>query len=156
MKNKYQFRSRISESLFRDILRMFCSDICALTAAELAGVNKNTTHQLYGRFCARVVQLKLDQSKSFAGEVEIGESYFGARLVRGKRGRGARGKISDVCLLKRACSVFVKIVNECSRDSLRHIFNGQILTNCTVYTDDWRPLQWHGHRCLPPSLDPSR
>ena len=50
MKNKYQFRSRISERLFRDILRLFCSDICALTAAELAGVNKNTTHQLYGKF----------------------------------------------------------------------------------------------------------
>jgi hypothetical protein len=33
---------------------MFFSDICALTAAELAGVNKNTTHQLYGRFRARV------------------------------------------------------------------------------------------------------
>ena len=101
MKNKYQFRSRISERLFRDILRLFCSDICALTAAELAGVNKNTTHQLYGRFRARVVQLTLDQSKPFTGEVEIDESYFGARRVRGKRGRGASGKIPVVGLLKR-------------------------------------------------------
>ena len=111
MKNKYQFRSRISERLFRDILRLFCSDICALTAAELAGVNKNTTHQLYGRFRARVVQLTLDQSKPFTGEVEIDESYFGARRVRGKRGRGASGKIPVVGLLKRGGCVYVKIVD---------------------------------------------
>jgi transposase len=72
---------------------MFCLDICALTAADLAEVNKSTTHKIYGRFRARVVQLKLDHSKPFTGEVEIDESYFGARLVRGKRGRGASGKI---------------------------------------------------------------
>ena len=58
---------------------MFCSDICAPTVAELAGVNKNTTHQLYGRFRARVVQLTLDQSKPFTGQVEIDENYFEAR-----------------------------------------------------------------------------
>ena len=65
------------------------------------GVNKNTPHQHYGRFRARVVQFKLDQSKPFTGEVEIDESYFGARRVRGKRGRGASGKIPVVGLLKR-------------------------------------------------------
>lgn len=117
---------------------MFCSDICALTAAELAGVNKNTPHQLYGRFRARVVQLTLDQSKPFTGEVEIDESYFGARRVRGKRGRGASGKIPVVGLLKRGGCVYVKIVDDCSRDSLRPIIKGQVLTNSTVYTDGWR------------------
>ena len=29
----------------------------------------------------------------FSGEIEIDESYFGAKRVRGKRGRGASGKI---------------------------------------------------------------
>jgi transposase len=138
MKNKHQFRSRILERLFRDILRMFCSDIRAPTAAELAGVNKNTTHQLCGRFRARVVQLTLDQSKPYTGEVEIDESYFGARRVRGKRGRGASGKIPVVGLLKRGGCVYVKIVDDCSRDSLRPIIEGQVLTNSTVYTDGWR------------------
>jgi len=117
---------------------MFCSDICALTAAELAGVNKNTTNQLYRRIRARVVQLTLDQSKPFTGEVEIDEGYFEARRVRGKRGRGASGKIPVVGLLKRGGCVYVKIVDDCSRDSLRPIIKGQVLTNNTVYTDGWR------------------
>jgi transposase len=97
----------------------------------------STTHQLYGRFRARVVQLTLDQSKPFNGEVEIDESYFGARRVRGKRVRGAIGKIPVVGLLKRGGCVYVKIVDDCSRDSLRPIIKGQVLINSTIYTDDW-------------------
>ena len=92
MKNKYQYRSRISERLFRDILRLFCSDICALTAAELAGVNKNTTHQLYGRFRARVVQLTLDQSKHFTGRL---------RSMKAISERGEYAANVDVALVAR-------------------------------------------------------
>jgi transposase len=34
--------------------------------------------------------------------------------------------------------VYVKIVADYSRDSLRPIIKGQVLTNSTVYTDGWR------------------
>ena len=42
----YQFRSRIFERLFRDILRMFCSDISALIAAKLAGYHNHRDSSL--------------------------------------------------------------------------------------------------------------
>jgi transposase len=116
---------------------MFCSDICALTAAKLAGVNKNTTHQLYGRFCARLVKLKLDQSKPLTWEVEIDKNYFGARLIRGKPGHVARGKILIVGLLKLEGCTQVKIVSELFRDSLRPTIKGQVMTNSKVYTEGW-------------------
>jgi hypothetical protein len=32
------------------------------------------------------------QSGPLVGQIEVDESYFGARRVKGKRGRGARGK----------------------------------------------------------------
>jgi hypothetical protein len=35
------------------------------------------------------------------GQIEVDESYFGARRVRGKRVRGARGKTIVFGLLKR-------------------------------------------------------
>ena len=70
------------------------------------------------------LQLTLDQSKPLTGEVEIDESYFGASRVRGKRGRGASGKIPVVVLLKRGGCVYDKIVADCSRDSLRPIIKG--------------------------------
>ena len=96
---------------------MFCSDICSLTAAEITGLNKKTTHQLYGRYRARVVQLTLDQSKPLTGQVEIDESFFGARQVRGKLGRGASVKIPVLGPLKQGDCVYVKIVDDYSHDS---------------------------------------
>jgi hypothetical protein len=34
---------------------MYCADVGALTASKLTGLNKNTTHRLYGLLQARVV-----------------------------------------------------------------------------------------------------
>jgi transposase len=90
MKNKYYFRARISERQFRHLLRLYCADVCALTAAQLAGVNQNTAHQLYTRWRTRVCALTTAESPPFTGEVEVDESYFGPSRVRGKRGRGGR------------------------------------------------------------------
>ena len=44
------------------------------------------------------------------GTFELDESYFGAKRVRGKRGRGAAGKTPVFGLLKRGDKVFTKIV----------------------------------------------
>ncbi len=45
----------------------------------------------------------------FAGEIEVDESYFGGAR-KGKRGRGAAGKISAFGLLKRDGKVYTKII----------------------------------------------
>lgn len=95
MKNKYYFRARISERQFRHLLRLYCADVCALTAARLAGVNQNTAHQLYTRWRTRVCALTTAESPPFTGEVEVDESYFGPGRVRGKRGRGGRWQDPD-------------------------------------------------------------
>ena len=86
--------------------------------------------------------------------MEIDESYFGARRVRGKRGRGAGGKTPVIGLLKRGGKVFTGIVENCSKQALMPINKGQVLSAATVYTDGRKsyddlvhPLQkscqWH-------------
>jgi hypothetical protein len=67
-------------------------------------------------FYTIVVQLTIDQSKLFTGEVGIDENYFGARRVSGIHGRGADEKIQVVGLLKRRGCVYVKIVEDCYRN----------------------------------------
>lgn len=52
------------------------------------------------------------------GIVEIDESYFGPRRVRGRRGRGAAKKIPVIGLLKRAGKVFTQTVSDCSKTGL--------------------------------------
>lgn len=57
------------------------------------GVNRNTVNLWYNRFREAIVRLSIEESKhfkasyEFGSEFELDESYFGARRVRGKRGR---------------------------------------------------------------------
>ena len=67
---------------------MFCADVPALTAGKLTVVNRKTSQRIYELLRRRAV----NEAKPFTGEVEMDESYFGPRRVRGKRGRGAGGK----------------------------------------------------------------
>jgi transposase-like protein len=74
----------------------------------------------------------------FSGEVEVDESYFGARRVRGKRGRGASGKIPVIGLLKRGGKVYAQVVKNCTKEQLMPIIRGKVLSQTTVYTDGWK------------------
>ena len=56
-----------------------------------------------------------EQARPFTGEVEIDESYFGPRRVRGRRRRGTGGKTPVIGLLKRGGKVFTGVVKNCSR-----------------------------------------
>ena len=138
MKNKYRKKSHISERKFRQVLLYFSADLPALTTAKLTVLNYRTVHDIYSRVRNRIVELALDEARPMLGEVEVDESYFGPRRVRGKRGRGASGKTPVIGLLKRADRVFVKVVPNCSRQELLPIIKGQVLGEATVYTDGWK------------------
>ncbi len=138
MKNRYVHHAHISEAKFRQVLKLFCADIPALTVSGLVRLSVQSTQRLYDRLRLRILELAIDEARPFAGEVEIDESYFGARRVRGKRGRGAAGKTPVIGLLKRGGKVFTEIVENCSRAELMPIIKGQVLSAATVYTDGWK------------------
>ena len=138
MKNKYVKHAHISEVIFRKVLKLFCADIPALTAAGLVGWSVQSTQSLYDGLRLRMMELALEEARPFTGEVEIDESYFGARRVRGKRGRGAGGKTPVIGLLKRGGKVFTEIVENCSKQALMPIIKGRVLSEATVYTDGWK------------------
>jgi transposase len=138
VKNKYLKNARISEGKFREVLRYFCTDLPALTAARLSALNYRTVHRLYGLLRERMVRLALHEAQGFAGDVEIDECYFGSRRIRGKRGRGAGGKIPVIGLHKRGHNVYVSVVKNCSARELLPIIKGRVLEGSNVYTDGWR------------------
>ena len=106
-------------------MKLFCADIPALTVAGLAGLSVRSTQSLYDGLRLRIMELALAEARPFSGEVEVDESYFGARRVRGKRGRGAGGKTPVIGLLKRGGKVFTEIVENCSKQALMPIIKGQ-------------------------------
>ena len=138
MKNKYLKVAKISEAKFRVLVDCFSEDIAATQAARLSRVNRNTAQRIFTLLRARIVSLAIHENSPFAGEVEIDESYFGARRVRGKRGRGAAGKTPVIGLRKRDGKVFVEIVKDCSRKELMPVIKGQVMEDSTVYTDGWK------------------
>lgn len=136
MKNKYLYHSHISEKKFRQILKLFCKDYTAFAVNDATGISRITINKLYALFRKRI--LSLVNNDLLNNEVEIDESYFGARRVRGKRGRGAKGKTPVVSLLKRKGRVYTQIIPNCSRAELMPIIKGKILTDATIYTDGWK------------------
>ena len=72
------------------------------------------------------------------GVFECDESYFGAKRIRGKRGRGAAGKTPVFGLLKRDGKVYVQIVENCSKQELMPIIQGKVLEGSSINTDGWK------------------
>ena len=148
MKNKYIKRSHISEVKFRIILKFFCNDFTAQSTAEQSKISRPTINKIYLKIRRRIYELSSTSAK-LSGEVELDESYFGARRVRGKRGRGASGKTAVFGLLKRNGQVYVEIVKDCSKASLLPVIQGKILEETTIYTDGWKSydgLIVHGYK----------
>lgn len=140
MKNKYFVKSHISERKFREILKYFSQDFDATKTSFLTHLSRKTINRLYQKFRVRIYQLEenIISSDKLHGEIEIDESYFGARRVRGKRGRGAKGKVPVIGLLKRNGKMYVQIVENCRRRELMPVIKGKILEESTIYTDGWK------------------
>ena len=70
--------------------------------------------------------------------MELDESYFGARRVKGVRGRGARGKTVVFGLLKRDDKFYTQIVRNCSASELLPIIEELADKESVIYTDGWK------------------
>ena len=111
---------------------MFCADVPALTTGGWTGLSVKSPQRLYDRLRLRILELASEEARPFAGEVEVDESSFGARRVRGQRGRGAAGKTPVTGLLQRGGKVFTEIVENCAKAALMPLIKGQVLSATTV------------------------
>ena len=93
-------RSKLSAHQTLRLCEHFVAGTPARAAADLVGVNKNTAALFYHRL-RQIVAAHIEDESPIQGEVEIDESYFGGRR-KGKRGRGAAGKVAVFGILKRA------------------------------------------------------
>ena len=92
-------KSRLSQYKQNKLIELFVAGVTARTAAELVGVNKNTAAYYFHRLRLLIYQ-NSPHLEMFDGEVEVDKSYFVGQR-KGKRGRGAAGKVAVFGLLKR-------------------------------------------------------
>jgi len=137
-KNKYVIRSRISEKKFREIIKYFSVDLNAVQMAELTGLSRQSINKYLVAVRCRITEYCEEESAPLLGQIEVDESYFGARRVKGKRGRGARGKTIVFGLLKREGKVYTEIVPNCSAATLQAIIKGKASIDSVIHSDGWR------------------
>ena len=117
--------------------RYFSLDLDAQKISVLTRLNRNTVNRYLHKIRERIAAF-CEESSPFRGEVEIDESYFGARRVKGKRGRGAYGKTPVFGILQRGGHVYTEIVPDCARKTLQAIIRGRIDPDSVIHSDSWR------------------
>ncbi|KPN74629.1 transposase, partial [Neisseria sp. 74A18] len=102
---------KLKKSLQRKLLEYFVLEVTARSAADILGIQPNTAILFYRKI--RLVishHLALEADQVFEGTIELDESYFGGKR-KGKRGRGAAGKVVAFGILKRGGKVYTVVVN---------------------------------------------
>ena len=131
-------KGRLSKYKQDRLIEHFVSGSTALTAASLCSVNRKTAAFLFLRLREIIVlELEAESEAMFGGEIEVDESYFGGKR-KGKRGRGAAGKIPVFGLLKRGGRVYTKIIGDASSETLIPIIKRKVIPDSIVYSDSWK------------------
>ena len=83
-----------------DLIKYFVSGATARTASELTGIHRNTAIRFFHKLRVKISIKQQNRSEQFCGKIELDKSYFGGTR-KGKRGRGASGKVAVFGILKR-------------------------------------------------------
>lgn len=135
--NRYHNRAKISEAKFRLLLRCFAMDFTASDTARLSGLSVRSVNDLFLKLRRRILTL-CPIPVQLQGTIELDESYFGPRRIRGKRGRGAGSKTIVFGLLKRGGYIYTEIIPDCSKATIGAVVRGKMSVEAIVNTDGWR------------------
>ncbi|MEW6545032.1 MAG: IS1595 family transposase [Nitrospirota bacterium] len=135
--NRYVHRAHVSARQFRALVRLFALDLEATKVAVLTGLNRNTVNRYFMALRQRIARA-CEQEAPLRGTVEVDESYFGPRRVKGNRGRGAGCKTIVFGIFKRNGKVYTEIVPDAKKRTLQAILRGKVARRSIIHSDGWR------------------
>ena len=141
-------RLKLSASQWLWVVQLFELEVSAHRLAREVGVSYPTAL----RACQTIRQAIVAHTRPrlLRGEVELDEAYFGGRR-KGKRGRGAAGKVPVFGILERRGRVQVEAVRDVTAERLLDLTLTKVRRGSIVYTDKFRgydSLMWCGYRHL--------
>ena len=131
----HQRKSRMAVRQQQKFLEHFVAGTTARAAAMLVGVQANTAIRFY-QWLRRLIASQVERYE-LSGEVEVDESYFGG-VRKGRRGRGAAGKVPVFGLLKRGGKVYTAIILNAQAATLLPIIREKVRPDSIVYTDSFQ------------------
>jgi transposase len=139
---------RLELSTWLWLIKLFELEVTALQAAAHTGVSYPTTLRVFTLI--RQAILAQEQPQILHSEVELDESYFGGRR-KGRRGRGAAGKVPVFGILERKGKVSVTVIPDVTGKTLLNQTVRMVKRGSLVYTDKFRgydALTFCGYRHL--------
>ncbi|EQA06595.1 transposase [Glaesserella parasuis D74] len=129
---------KLKKSIQKKLLEFFVLEVTARSVADLLGIQPNSAILFYRKIREVIsYHLALEADEVFDGQIELDESYFGGPR-KGKRGRGAAGKVAVFGILKRQGKVFTVVVNDTKTTTLMPVIARKIKPDSWVYTDTYR------------------
>ena len=126
-------RCRLTEKQQERLAEFFVAGVTARTAADLLDVNRKTAAYFYHRL-RQIIAQEVDRGSPLAGYIEVDESYFGGHR-KGKRGRGAAGKVPVFGLLKRGGRVYTAMIPNAKSATLMGIIREKIQPDSVIYSN---------------------
>jgi len=97
---------------FRQVVKLFSMDLSATQISKITYILRQSINKYLIGIRQRIAAY-CENVSPFKGIIEVDESYFG-----GKRVKGASGKIKVFGMFKKDDKVYTQIVNNCLRDTL--------------------------------------
>ncbi len=119
-----------------ELLKAFCLTATAHHAARQVRCAYPTAYRAFVAFRAALARLAAEERRPLLGELELDESYFGGKR-KGKRGRGAAGKVAVFGVLERAGKVYTVAVPDCKKETLMAKIEAATVKGSVFYTDEF-------------------
>lgn len=116
------------------LLKLFELEVSTRKLASQLGISYATAYRAVTVLRLAIVAHAPDGVMLLSGEVELDESYFGGRR-KGRRGRGASGKVPVFGILERDGQVFVSTVPNVKAETLLGLTVSKVRRGSIVYTD---------------------
>lgn len=102
-------------------------------------INRNTVSRIFGLFRRAIFSHQIEEFKNFVGDIEVDESYFGPKWIRGKASKRGRGTHRQQVfgIYERNGRVYIEIIPDCTKRTLRNIITGKVKLESTLYSDGW-------------------
>ncbi|MBW5388570.1 IS1595 family transposase [Salmonella enterica] len=126
---------KLKKKVQKELLRFFVLEVTARSAADILGIHPNSAALFYRKIRTVINHhLALAADEVFEGSVEPDKSDFGGRR-KGRRGRGAAGKVVVFGILKRNGRVYTVVVDNAKSETLLPVIKKKIMPDSIVYTD---------------------
>ncbi len=97
------------------------------------------TYKTAWRMCTEIRKRMGDSGvASFAGQIEVDESYFGGKHKGGKRGRGSENKTPVVGLVQRKGDIKAFVVNNTKSSTVLPLVDRLVTKGSHIFTDEYQ------------------